>query len=242
MQANLRLLRITPAIRLTEHFDIPEDDTDWFPIGTYSKVSSGNTPARPHVRFRWKDALHPKTPKAIGLENTSGLYMLAAKVPYKAIYVGIAAGDGKSPEGILNRIRKHRVKITASHVGSERVIAGKTIPSNVGGVSHTGHWRKFAADRYSALKAKDMLPDICADIQLATGHTCTDRKHLLECFESDIFHNQRAIRERLCEHFWPGEDNSNIFILTSQARKLCLDFEASYEFESCLEPRSTTFD
>ncbi len=195
MQTNLRLLRITPTLRLAEHFDIPKDDTDWFPIGTYSKVSGGNTPDRPRARFRWKDALRPKTPEANGLANTSGLYLLAARVPYKAIYVGIAAGDGKSPEGILNRIRKHRVKITASHVGSERVMAGKTIPSNVGGVSHTGHWREFAADRYSALKATDRLPDLCADIQLATGHTCIDRKHILECFESEIFHNLRAIRE-----------------------------------------------
>lgn len=171
--------------------------------------------------------------------RASGLYMVAARAPYKAIYVGIAAGDGKSPEGILNRIRKHRVKITGSHVGSETVTAGRAIPSNVGGVSHTGHWREFAAARYSQLRDAHMLPDLCSDVQLATGHTCTDTKHGLECFESEIFHNRGAVQERLCEHFWPGEDNSNIFILTSRARKLCMDFEACYIFETSLGSRGT---
>jgi len=137
--------------------------------------------------------------------------MLAINQPRKAFYVGIAAADGRLTEGVGSRIRKHRVKLTASHVG--RILPCGS-PAGIGGVNHTGGWRPFAAERYQFhLTARE--DDYCADVRVMVGTAGTNAKKTLEKYESAILHNADGIRSRIFDVFWPGEDNSDVVILNT---------------------------
>jgi hypothetical protein len=135
----MNTLKFGKVNKLSKHFDIPPDVSKWH--GQYTHIpKEGNTPDRNQAVFgTFTKSLTPTTCFASGLKSAYGVYVIGVELPYRAIYIGIAAAGSKSPEGILKRIRKHRVKLTASHVGSNN--------HTVGGVNHTSGWRCIAKQR-----------------------------------------------------------------------------------------------
>lgn len=214
-------LILTVPRYLNELCDVPVDETRWDAPHDYVKIKQGRTPLRPRAPFSWQKSLLPLGAEGERLATVFGLYMIAVNVPVKAFYVGIAAEGGKSPEGCLTRFRKHRVKLTGSNVG--RTEAGS--PQGVGGVNHTAHrnglqgWRIFAPLRYAALSRNGLLPDTCADVRIATASLQRNDKGRLEAFEAQIFRGDPSLRDRVFQLFWPGEDTSDVFDLTSSTRK-----------------------
>lgn len=204
-------------VPLSAHYDIPVDTTGWAnPLAYWRSPGGKHTPHRPKAPFGVARALK-RRPDVPHFDRSFGVYMLAADHPRKAFYVGIASEDTKSPEGVGKRIRKHRVKLTASHVGkSDRA----DIPITHGGVDHTGGWRPFAIKRYRYHSAASR-PDACADVRLMVGKLMVggqdfiNAKATLEQFERAIHHNADGIRDRIFAIFWPDEANPDVDILNS---------------------------
>lgn len=115
----MSILTFTEPVFLKNHFDIPADTTPWPKAGTsaaYVATHPGKTPARDRASFQTlTSGMRPTSEYGNSLSNTRGLYVLAfggeqGLTPH--IYVGTAVG-----ESVLDRIRKHRVKATGSHIG-----------------------------------------------------------------------------------------------------------------------------
>jgi hypothetical protein len=154
-------LKLHPPESLGVHFCVPGDLSYWTP-GEYNIKSDHNTPNRPRATFAtFQSGLIPKTPFGASLGSTYGIYILAFDIPFCHLYVGIAAFGGKKPEGILSRIKKHRVKATGAHVSAK--------PCLCGGVNHTSGWRSFATIRAQYFLAKGQI-DTLADARLIVGH------------------------------------------------------------------------
>lgn len=199
-------------VALSDHYQVPADNTHWpAPLSYHQLSGQGQSPHRPRASFR----SHPKAliPRSDvqHFDAYFGVYILAVDHPSKAFYVGIAAANGKKPEGVGSRVRKHRVKLTASHVGSSLPCGS---PANVGGVNHTGGWRPFAAERYQYHLASG-ADDCCADVRLMAGTAGDNAKKILEDFESAILHDASGIRSRIYNILWPSEDKSNVVILNT---------------------------
>lgn len=219
-------LNIACPVRLVEHFDIPIDSTKWSCARNYinfpkqhARLNTGpHTPDRARAPFKSVNkALHPKTDWAKSLKATYGIYILSFDYPFKSFYVGIAASDGKKPEGILTRIRKHRIKITASHVGS---MDPNNCPTNWGGVAHTKGWRHIAPKRYDHFKSQGQN-DGLSDVRLAIGAVddgdCLE-KTLTE-FESVIYHDHGGERQKIINWLWPISCPSPPYMITTKTRK-----------------------
>lgn len=193
-------------VALGDHYDVPVDQTDWLEPFNYRQIHrQGQTPHRPIAPFTLGTAITPRT-QASNLDATLGVYILAIDRPYKAFYVGIAATGN-----IGARLRTHRVKLTASHVGQSLACG---TPANVGGVNHTGGWRPFAVERYQ-FHVTAGYDDDCADVRLMIGTTGNNANGALEQYESAILHNAGGVRSRIFDILWPGEDNSNVVILNT---------------------------
>jgi hypothetical protein len=118
-------------------FEVPVDHSAW--NGQYERNTNGTSPVRDRI-LTVGNALIPKPNCMLAGQKVCGIYLLTFELPYKAFYVGIAAGDGQAPEGILSRLRKHRIKATGSNGGI--------------GVHHPRQWRKFALDRFNYFQSK----------------------------------------------------------------------------------------
>ena len=103
------------------------------------------------------------------LGKTLGDYILAFNDPHPAFYVGVAEGGGKVPEGITNRILKHLVKVTGSHIGTGKY--------KTGGVNHTKHWRDYEVLRAQFYSNKQ-VPDQFSDARLIIGKLVSPVPHL----------------------------------------------------------------
>ncbi len=130
-------------------------------------------------------------------------------VPFPAFYVGIAASSGKSPEGILSRIRKHRVKLTSSHIG--------VCPDKHGGVDHTGGWREFAIQRvrhFHDIAIADNVDDAC----LSFGNFVPSAGPSSHKKEAEWFESQLSSREgwlvKILNALWPDKRPDSVFLLT----------------------------
>jgi hypothetical protein len=202
--------------KLSEHFDIPPDCSKW--NGQYRNIpKEGQTPDRLQASFETvTNSLSPTTCFASGLKSIYGIYVIGVELPHPAIYIGIAAGESKSPEGILKRIRKHRVKVTASHVGSNNL--------TVGGVNHTLGWRCIAKQRAEYFQTINEL-DTCKDLWFAVGRAYDNSganlidKMTLEVFESMLVCNHQDLYKKLSQFFWPNAVNV-ADCLTVRYRKL----------------------
>ena len=197
----MNTLKFEKFKKLSEHFDIPPDGSKW--NGQYTNIpKEGKTPDRQQAVFGTvTNSLTPTTCFASGLKSAYGIYVIGVELPYPAIYIGIAAGGSKSPEGILKRIRKHRVKLTASHVGSNN--------HTVGGVNHTSGWRCIAKQRAEYFQTINEL-DTCQDLWFGVGRaydscgvSLTD-KITLEVFESMLVCNHQDLYNNLTQFIWPN--------------------------------------
>lgn len=172
-----------------------------------AKVERRIVRGRRSARGKRHSAQKSQTPH---FDDHMGVYMLAVDYPRKAFYVGIAA-SGKNAEGIGTRIRKHRVKLTASHVGGNKPCG---TPLGVGGVNHPEGWREFARERHDAQFAAGII-DQCADVRLMVGTARDNIKKDLEKFESAIMYDVGAIQNRIFDLLWPGEHNRGVLILNT---------------------------
>lgn len=212
----MNTLKFDKVKKLSDHFDIPPDGSKW--DGQYTYIpKEGRTPDRQQADFGTvSKSLAPITCFASELKSAYGIYVIGIELPYPAIYIGIAAGGSNSPEGVLKRIRKHRVKITASHVGSNN--------HTVGGVNHTSGWRCIAKQRAEYFQAINEL-DTCKDLWFSVGRaydncgaSLTD-KRTLEVFESMLVSNFQGAYEKLAKSFWPV-DGKDADCLTVRCRML----------------------
>lgn len=169
------LLEITQPIPLQEVVVVVPDTTTWksvdhLPVTTKRGKAAGRTPDRDQASYgAWQKALQDH-PTRHPLRDSFGLYFLFFNVPSPHLYIGIAANGGRSPEGVLNRIKKHVVKATGSHVGNCRTVNG--------GVDHTEGWRTFAKTR--ALTRVRAAVDTCEDAMLALGRVTDAECRLVE--------------------------------------------------------------
>jgi len=201
--------------KLSDHFFAPVDNTPWVP-GEYETCvdkrskKTGLTPARERAPFQTLTrGLRATSQFGESLSQTFGLYLLTFDLPFPAIYVGVAASSSRSPEGVLSRIQKHRIKLTASHIGASRATHG--------GVNHTGGWREFATHR-ARYHADQQIADQCQDGRFACGlfHPSdgpSSHKTQAEWFESQLLSNQTVIN-CLIHLFWPGVQSQTVFRLT----------------------------
>jgi hypothetical protein len=170
-------LNFGDKIKLSDHFEIPLDETRWD-----DREYNGTTPARGLATFQSiTGAMKPKTDTGKSYKKARGVYILIFSIPCPAFYIGIASG-----ESILSRVRKHRVKLTGSHVGA--------------GVNHTKEWRVFATKRAEYFCINNQT-DTCDDSFLLVGtldgkKTCDDRC-ALEYFENALINNKNGITEKI---------------------------------------------
>ena len=217
-------VRLHKPVKLSDLFTVQPDSTDWG-MPDYRKILSkkdkpaGQTPIRDRATFgNWTRSLTPISAAGSQLAKEFGLYLLAFTIPRPFLYVGIAAGDSRSAEGILNRVKKHRVKTTGSHVGSQS--------RTNGGVDHTRGWREFALARAAAVQGIDL----CSDARLIVGNVYEtnletgaeerpkQRKSILEYFESCIFNNVSGVRSQISQLLWQSDHK----LITTHASSLGL--------------------
>lgn len=216
MKTETDLVFQQPAL-LRDHFIIPADTAPWVgPLGTYSRCLDsrgkevGFTPARKRATFgSLTQSLQPRTSNGMLLNTSYGVYLLAFDVPFPALYVGIAASSSKTPEGVLSRIRKHRVKFTSSHIGSSETTHG--------GVNHTGGWREFAVQRIKYF-ASQGITDCGPDARFVVGDFVPSggpgsHKVEAEWFEGKLTGSER-LKEHLIDLLWPGRRSGDVFLLT----------------------------
>ncbi len=200
-------LIISEPVALSSLADVHPDRTEWGSgIHCHSHNGRGKkngwTPKRPRASyFNWERALSPRL-DGQWLCEAYGVYLIFFSVPSPHLYVGTASDDGRKPEGVFNRLKKHIVKATGSHVG---VACNKH-----GGVNHTKGWRSFAAARAIARRQLAEIgafhPDDCRDAKLAVGRVlsgdvlATDEASLTD-FETCVARNTQGARHRLARLF-----------------------------------------
>jgi hypothetical protein len=203
-------LLINQTLNLQDFFIVPPDETKWEPM---EYILSGNkhkvlVPNRDRATFSSiNNALISKSEYSNNLKNDLGIYLLSFDVPYRAFYVGVAGNGAKGkPEGVLKRISKHRIKVTASNVGVS--------------VNHTKKWREFAFDRYQYFLDKKMK-DSCLDMRFNIGkiESGVTQTEMLEFFEHQILHNINDVRSRIYDLLWPNNMINDVKMLTAASKK-----------------------
>jgi len=208
---NRTVLTLWPPEKLSKHFLVPADQTEW--RGSYLRCpKGGSTPDRNKAPFTIGKSLLPLEPRTTLNERlereTSGLYMLAFDIPFAALYIGISVA---ASEGILTRIRKHRIKATGSHVGNQDC-------TSYGGVNHTEGWTCFAPKRHSYFSKRQQF-DNCKDARLSFGklsQSYADNKvhaAYLGYFEHAIKRRVQLL-EKVIGLFWPGKKLDDVYMLT----------------------------
>ena len=198
------ILIFSTPISIPRNFDAPADQTLWASVN-HHRTNNGWTPTRDRASFQsWERSLVPISATAQEFEDWYGLYIFAADLPVPTLYIGIASNTGTQPEGALNRLKKHRVKATGSHVGPN--------PNSANGVHHPQKWRDFATQRYSQLAGQlDTLNDV--RFILARFNQNEQPKADLKRFEESIISNQHDILNIIIDCLWPGLNKNNVVIL-----------------------------
>jgi hypothetical protein len=139
------------------------------------------------------------------LPHHYGIYVLGFLIPHPAIYVGIASQDSRSPEGILKRVLKHRVKVTGSHTHGE---------PNRGGIHHPPRWGSFASvrhDRFVSSKSVDLLADVT--LMTASLGAGGDSRSSLTFYEG-VLSRSGVVRDRLLKEMF-GIDAVDVYTLNT---------------------------
>ena len=209
----MNILNLHSPTYLVEHFNVPIDHSPW--AGQYLVIpKQGRTAQRQRAHFRSiSRALSPTTAFGKILDKTFGIYIFAMDLPKPALYVGLAAFGGQSPEGMGKRLRKHRIKSSGSNVGSHLM--------SVGGVNHTLGWREFAPERHLYFTSNE-IPDDGRDIRIVYGEVLTQgglklqSKIDLERFEASIATNEGHILDRIKHLMWPSVNPGEVLLLTTR--------------------------
>ena len=194
------LLTIDRPILASQAFTFPEDTTPWVPENyhsNYRKCSGGGkTPIRNRASFgRLQNAVVAHQPD--DWENLFGIYILFMEIPSPTIYIGIASEDARVPEGIFSRFKKHRVKITGSHVGND---------VGHGGVHHPRKWGAYAIERYNHFgHHRDDLSDLKIAQARIEGRSIQTKSDL-ERFEKHLFNNCSNVLDAIAKTMWAGNE------------------------------------
>lgn len=215
--ATSTVLKFSRLDHISNHFAIPPDESEWTDkVGAYTDCFDskgkkiGCTPARHRADFETlSKSMLPTTERGQQMDSSFGVYLLAFDIPTLALYVGVAAASSKSPEGVLSRVRKHRIKLTASHIG-------RTATTH-GGVNHTGGWRAFAERRARHFVAQKVL-DVAEDARITIGEFvpsagADSHKVEAEWFEHQITASGRAMDD-IVNLLWPGMKSADVTLLT----------------------------
>jgi|GEM_PF-5941035 len=194
-------LRFNAPLNVPIHFNVPADNTPWFPQ-VHAKNTQGWTPIRPRATFgTWGRGLDPIGTfshwdgLSYSWNDVYGIYLFAADLPRPSLYIGIASNDTSKPEGVLVRLKKHRVKATGSHVGSGS--------ASTGGVHHPESWRDFAIQRFGAFGGVgDVLNDVRVGVAMLEGSPIQCKADL-ERFEKAIIENQGGVLDAIVAKLWP---------------------------------------
>jgi hypothetical protein len=211
-EKNQMELNFGPAIILREHFCMPVDESDWI---NYD-YSADFSPIRDRATFKTTTGgMIPLTREGQALRQTYGVYILVFSIPSPAYYVGVAAN-----EPVLGRIRRHRVKVTGSHIGANE--------NSNGGVRHSRGWQNYAIQRakHFAHNGVGHIGDNCDDAKLLIGTLTEDDqnftdeefKQALEYFEHKIVENTRGMTAAILKILLPDHDFRNILSLNSHPR------------------------
>lgn len=199
------ILQLGSVLDVPKNFHVLADMSIWQP-SDYIQTAQGWTPKRERASYiSWQKSVVPNTNAAHNLNDYFGIYILALEIPEPTLYIGIASNDTKSSEGVLNRFKKHRVKISGSHVG--------TAPTRTGGVNHPINWRKFAKERYSVMGG---VPDCLSDVRIVVSRfvkTSIQAKAELERFESSMICNQNNALDKVVDKLWPGKTSNDVRLL-----------------------------
>lgn len=148
-------IRFREPVPLNGWFDIVPDVKPWAAseceVRAYRRAyTKGHywTPRRDPAGFSIDNCLKEKNYNDIvNMNSQPGVYLLAATNPEAVVYVGIACAP--ATENVMRRLKKHRVKLTGSHVGRELELeCDDRAQLNDGGVNHTRKWRDFARRRH----------------------------------------------------------------------------------------------
>jgi hypothetical protein len=213
------LLVFNQPLDVKNHFEVIPDASPWVER-RHHRAGDVWTPVRDRATYvSWHKSLNPITPDSDKLKKWYGIYLFAADIPQPTLYVGIASNSTKSSEGVLTRLRKHRVKATGSHVGPE--------PTSGGGVHHTAKWREFAIQRFAYFGNR---PDVLEDVRVVVSKfegAETQAKSDLERFEADIVRNQSGVLDQIIEKLWPGMCAQHVRVLNgSTSRRILLSDDA----------------
>lgn len=207
-----------------QHYIIPADNTPWN-LQNYRQVihpkngrSAGMTPQRDRAPFKTiRGSMTATSATAETLARSFGVYLVGFDLPWPALYAGVA-GDGSdragrpcTPEGIGTRLAKHRVKATASNVGSG---------NGNGGVNHTRGWRSFAVARHRHFGGRG---DEGNDMRLAVGTLSAAQSptSLLAYFEHQIEADTAGVRTAVCRLLWPCVPPACVTTLTTATSSGC---------------------
>lgn len=202
-------LTFSPRFGLGEIFSVIPDTTSWG--GLYDDVPKGyegrslvRTPRRARATFHTFNQSMQLLPGE-SLPHQYGIYVLGFLIPHPAIYVGIASQDSSSPEGILKRVLKHRVKVTGSHTHGE---------PNRGGIHHPPRWGSFASlrhDRFVLSQSVDLLADVT--LMTASLGAGADSRSSLTFYEG-VLSRSGVVRDRLLLEVF-GIDATEVFSLNT---------------------------
>lgn len=212
-------MRFCEPIKLDEWFEVDPDEQPWEaadnPTDAYRPAyTKHRTPTRQRATFENIDgSLKPKHKYArqiAAMNKRPGVYIMAAKKHEPAIYVGIACDPY---ENILRRMRKHRIKLTGSHVGGVRRPPNEH-EINDGDVNHTSKWRQFAPRRYLHFKG---MPDKCEDVVFSFAPLPENPLPTIRHFAESVEHCLvNSSFQRVCE-FMLGEKDA--FLLTASTNQ-----------------------
>jgi hypothetical protein len=211
-EKNQMELNFGPAIILREHFCMPVDESDWI---NYD-YSADFSPIRDRATFKTTTGgMIPLTREGQALRQTYGVYILVFSIPSPAYYVGVAAN-----ESVLGRIRRHRVKVTGSHIGAHE--------NSNGGVRHSRGWQSYAIKRarHFAQNGAGHIGDNCNDAKLLIGNLSggnqnfigKELKQVLEYFEHRIVENTGGMTAAILNILLPGCEFDNILSLNLHPR------------------------
>ncbi|WP_146182844.1 hypothetical protein [Limnohabitans sp. Jir72] len=195
------MLQFHPPENLKNIFSIPLDLTSW-EHSTYHNTNQGDTPTRERATYSTVSNALNYLPNQKNDLPEYGLYILAFEIPEPHIYIGISTQDAAA--NIADRIKRHRVKATGSHVGNTS--------ATTGGVHHPENWKIFACSRYAQMLRLN-TPDDLSDTRILIAEISSEIPGIdLNTYEKYIMNNQNGVLDDICDKLWPKR-NSDVIII-----------------------------
>lgn len=192
---NTQTYIVNSPVKLSDHFDIPVDNSFWDGHSYKTKKGKYPYPAR-EFKMKKNELLIPKT-NFVKDNCTAGLYIMFFK-DFKKYYVGISASSALT-EDILERLRKHRAKATGSALE----------------INHTNSkpfgWRTFAKQRFKKYGNQDQLNDcylLIINLQNPENLGGDEQKYL-EFIENELSFSHHSVIKKIITSLTDQNDYKN---------------------------------